>query len=67
MSLAQRIETLRKRHAQLEHLLQVEEHRPMPDLVKVHQFKREKLALKDQMHELARTDDGEEIAQQSAG
>ena len=64
MSLVQRIETLRKRHAQLEHLLHEEEHRPLPDLVRVHKFKREKLFLKDHIHALARkTEDGD--AQQS--
>lgn len=54
MSLAQRIETLRKRHAQLESLLHDEEHRPMPNLVKLRQFKREKLQLKDRISSLAR-------------
>lgn len=66
MSLVQRIETLRKRHAQLEHLLHEEEHRPLPDLVRVHKFKREKLILKDHIHALARKTDETE-AQQSAG
>lgn len=66
MSLVQRIETLRKRHAQLEHLLHEEEHRPLPDLVRVHKFKREKLFLKDHIQALARkTDEGD--AQQSTG
>ncbi len=66
MSLVQRIETLRKRHAQLEHLLHDEEHRPLPDLVRVHKFKREKLLLKDYIHALARKTDEDEV-QQSTG
>jgi len=53
MSLAQRIETLRKRHAELEQQLHAEEHRPMPNLIKVKKFKRDKLILKDQMTALA--------------
>ncbi len=49
MSLLHRIETLRKRHSDLDDLLTEEEHRPLPDIVKLHQFKREKLFLKDRI------------------
>lgn len=64
MSLAQRIETLRKRHAQLETLLHAEEHRPMPNLVKLRQFKREKLLLKDRISSLSRDEYNGAVAQQ---
>jgi hypothetical protein len=64
MSLAQRIETLRKRHAQLESLLHSEEHRPMPNLVRLRQFKREKLLLKDRITSLVRDEEGGSAAQQ---
>jgi hypothetical protein len=53
MSLIQRIETLRKRHSEVDHLLQDEEHRPLPDVVRVHQFKREKLKIKDEISKLS--------------
>jgi hypothetical protein len=66
MSLAQRIETLRKRHAQLEDQLKAEEHRPMPDIVKLHKFKRTKLILKDRIVALAHEDSAGE-ARQSTG
>jgi hypothetical protein len=54
MSLTQRIETLRKRHAQLEHLVYTEQQRPLPDLTRIYQFKRDKLQLKDQIVRLSR-------------
>lgn len=66
MSLAQRIETLRKRHAQLETLLHAEEHRPMPNLVKLSKFKREKLLIKDHITSLSRSSDDEVLARQSS-
>lgn len=57
MALSQRIETLRQRRTQLDHLLWDEEHRPLPDIVKVRHIKREKLFLKDQIVALAREED----------
>lgn len=65
MSLAQRIETLRKRHAQLETLLHAEEHRPLPNLVKLSKFKREKLLIKDRISSLSRDADDMIGARQS--
>ncbi len=57
MSLLHRIETLRKRHADLDTMLSDEEHRPLPDIVKLHQFKREKLFLKDRIFAMARDEE----------
>jgi hypothetical protein len=56
MSLVQRIETLRKRHAEIDTMLWDEEHRPLPDIVKLHHFKREKLFLKDRIFAMSRDD-----------
>lgn len=56
MSLSQRIETLRRRHANLDHKLLEEEHRPLPDIIKLHNFKREKLLLKDRIYAMTRVD-----------
>lgn len=64
MSLTQRIETLRKRHAELDTMLWEEEHRPLPDIVKLHHFKREKLFLKDRIFAMSRDDDAPEEKQQ---
>ena len=53
MALKQRIEALRKRHSQIEALLHDEEIRPASDIVKIHQLKREKLFLKDEITRLS--------------
>ena len=52
MALEQRIESLRKRHAHIETLLQQEENRPAPDIARVQELKKEKLALKDEIARL---------------
>ncbi len=52
MALEQRIESLRRRHAFIEALLHGEQTRPAPDDVRLHQLKREKLHLKDEMSRL---------------
>ncbi|MEJ0063823.1 MAG: YdcH family protein [Alphaproteobacteria bacterium] len=64
MSLIQRIETLRKRHAELDGWLSEEEHRPLPDITRVRQFKREKLKLKDKIFSLAHADSDSNMGQQ---
>jgi hypothetical protein len=49
MALEQRIESLKKRHAHLDHILHDEEHRPAPDILRLHELKREKLHIKDEI------------------
>ena len=49
MALEQRIEALRQRHGHKEAELQAEESRLAPNAEKIHQIKREKLLLKDEM------------------
>ncbi len=49
MSTDNRIVSLQEKHAQLQLKLKNEETRPMPDEVAVHQLKREKLAIKDEL------------------
>ncbi|MEE4349984.1 MAG: YdcH family protein [Pacificimonas sp.] len=44
-----RTESLTKKHAQLESAIADETHRPQPDDVRLHQLKKEKLAVRDQM------------------
>lgn len=52
MALEQRIESLRKRHALIDHIVQQEQTRPAPDVSVLHELKREKLYLKDEMNRL---------------
>lgn len=52
MSMMQRIEALQKRHASIDLTLHEEEVRPLPDRVRVHQLKRTKLFLKDEIARL---------------
>jgi hypothetical protein len=52
MALSQRIESLRKRHAEIDHILHQEQIRPAPDITRLHQLKRIKLNLKDEMARL---------------
>lgn len=40
-------EALEAKHARLQALIDEEEHRPHPDDIRLHQLKKEKLALKD--------------------
>lgn len=53
MALAQRIESLKKRHAHLDNMLHEEEIRPAPDIIELHKLKRQKLNLKDEIVRLA--------------
>ncbi len=55
MALEQRIQSLRKRHAELDHKIHSEEARPLPDAVLLHQLKSEKLNMKDEMVRLTQT------------
>ncbi|MBL8699976.1 MAG: YdcH family protein [Alphaproteobacteria bacterium] len=45
----ERIESLKVKHAKLEHLIDQEAHRPMPDDAQIAKLKREKLRLKDEI------------------
>jgi hypothetical protein len=42
-------EELASKHAALDTLIDQEEHRPLPDVVRLHELKKEKLRLKDQL------------------
>ena len=54
MTTTDRIDSLRSRHATLEAKLEREECRPHPDDVTVHDMKRQKLAIKDEIMRLER-------------
>lgn len=53
MSIEDRLESLRTKHAVLEAELDDEVHRPCPDETHIHELKRQKLRLKDEMHRLS--------------
>jgi hypothetical protein len=44
-----REENLRVKHAELEHLIEEEENRPLPDNTIVHSLKKQKLRIKDEL------------------
>jgi hypothetical protein len=52
MSLHDRIEALREKHASLERAIDEETHRPMPNQEAVHDLKRQKLRIKDEIAQL---------------
>jgi hypothetical protein len=55
MALEQRIETLKKRHTEIDYQVRSEEARPFPDAIRLHHLKHQKLNLKD---EIARLTEG---------
>lgn len=52
MSKSDRIESLRRKHREIEEALHREETRPHPDDAMCHKLKREKLAIKDEMEKM---------------
>lgn len=54
MSLGDRIEALREKHASLERAIDEENHRPLPNQDAIHDLKRQKLRIKDELHQLER-------------
>lgn len=52
MALQQRIESLKKRHTEIDLRLTAEENRPAPDDVLLHKLKCQKLVLKDELTKL---------------
>ena len=43
------VDALEQKHAQLEALIDEEEHRPHPDDIRLHELKKEKLRVKDEL------------------
>jgi hypothetical protein len=54
MTIEDRVETLKAKHARLEHEIDEEAHRPLPDTVHMTELKREKLRIKEQIQRIAR-------------
>jgi hypothetical protein len=55
MSVTEHVEALRAKHAELEHQIEEEEHRPRPDDTLITELKRQKLRIKDQIALLTRS------------
>ena len=54
MSLDGHIESLKQKHATLESRIEQEAHRPNPDEVTLHDLKRKKLKIKDELETIGR-------------
>jgi len=54
MSQQDHIEALKEKHASLERAIDEEAHRPLPDQVAIHDLKRQKLRIKDEIFQLER-------------
>jgi hypothetical protein len=54
MSQQDRIEALKEKHASLERAIDEETHRPLPDQSAIHDLKRQKLRIKDEIVQLER-------------
>ena len=54
MSQLDRIEALKEKHASLERAIDEETHRPLPDQSAIHDLKRQKLRIKDEIFQLER-------------
>ena len=53
MTMEDRVETLKARHAHLEHEIDDEIHRPLPDTIHVTELKRQKLRIKEEIARLS--------------
>jgi hypothetical protein len=49
MTIDDRVDTLKAKHARLEHEIDDEIHRPLPDTIHLTELKREKLRVKEQI------------------
>jgi hypothetical protein len=54
MTIEDRVETLKAKHARLEHEIDEEVHRPLPDTVHLTELKREKLRIKEEIQRIGR-------------
>ncbi len=53
MSLDERLDSLKSKHEMLENEIEEEERRPHPDDIHLHELKKQKLLLKDEIAELS--------------
>jgi hypothetical protein len=53
MAIEDRVGTLKAKHARLEHEIDEEVHRPLPDTVHLTELKREKLRIKEEIQRMS--------------
>lgn len=53
MTMEDRVETLKARHAHLEHEIDDETHRPLPNTIHITELKRQKLRIKEEITRLS--------------
>lgn len=53
VNLSERIDVLKAKHAALENAIQDEANRPLPDEIKIHDLKRQKLKIKDEIAQMS--------------
>jgi len=53
MTIEDRVDSLKAKHARLEHEIDAEVHRPLPDTIHLTELKREKLRVKEQIARMA--------------
>jgi hypothetical protein len=53
MTVEDRVESLKARHAHLEHEIDEEIHRPLPNTIHLTELKREKLRIKEQIERIS--------------
>lgn len=53
MTIEDRVESLKARHAHLEHEIDEEVHRPLPDTIHLIELKREKLRIKEEIERMS--------------
>ena len=62
MSVQEHVDSLRNKHAQLEHLIDEELHRPMPDQSTLVRMKKEKLRIKEEIERLRQSPETQVMA-----
>ena len=52
MNLEAHVQKLNEKHANIDHVIHMEEHRPNPDTIRITDLKRQKLRLKEELSRL---------------
>lgn len=62
MSVQEHVDSLRNKHAHLEHLIDEELHRPLPDQTVLARMKKEKLRIKEEIERLRHPREARQLA-----
>lgn len=66
MSVQEHVDSLRNKHAHLEHLIDEELHRPLPDQTVLARMKKEKLRIKEEIERLRHPREARQLAMGTA-